>query len=123
MCVSYLKNDVTFTTMVSGNISTELPNPTNLPCLTLSRIGGIPVARMRLDAAEIQVSAWGKNKREAFLVASHARAALHGMETYQDDEGYVTGVEDSSGLLWMPDDSHSPTIARYVFDIRVYTHP
>jgi hypothetical protein len=124
ICTTFLRNHITFSEIVNGKISTELPNPTDLPCLTLSRVGGVPVARMRLDAAEIQVNAWGRDKREAYLVASSARAALHDMEGYQlAGEGYVTGVEDSTGMFWFPDDSHTPTIARYIFDVRVYVHP
>jgi hypothetical protein len=124
MCTYFLRNHVTFSEMVNGSISTELLNPKNLPCVTLVRTGGIPVARMRVDEAQIQVSAWGKDKREAFLVASNARAALHDMQNFQlEDEGVVTGVFDFTGPRWMPDDSHTPPIPRYVFDLRIITHP
>ena len=124
LSTTFLRNHVTFSDVVNGNISTELPNPFNLPCVTLTRIGGIPVARMRLDEAHIQVSGWGNDKREAFLVASAARAALHDMQNFHlEGEGVVTGVIDIGGLIWAPDESHTPPIPRYIFDVAVITHP
>jgi hypothetical protein len=124
LCTYFLRNHVTFSELVNGKISTELPNPRDFPCVTLSRTGGVSVARMRVDDAQIQVSGWGNDKREAFVVASAARAALHDMQNFHlEGEGVVTGVVDLSGPFWFPDDSVTPPIPRYVFDVRVITHP
>jgi hypothetical protein len=124
ICVKFLSGHPTFSSEVDGRISTELPQDLLFPCVTLSRIGGSPTESLRLDRAAIQVQCWGNNKREAFLVASKCRAALFDMRGYREDgEGYVTGVRDLSYFMWMPDDSHSPTLARYIFDVAVYTHP
>jgi len=126
VCVNYLLNKPSVQELVEDRISTELPKDLELPCLTLTRIGGIPVEGIWLDEAHIQVSSWATSKREAFLIASTARAGLLDMNFgYRDDieQAYVTAVKDMSGLLWMPDDSTTKPTSRYLFGIAVYIHP
>lgn len=126
VCVNYLRNKPSVTDLVDDRISTELARDLDFPCITLTRIGSLPVEAIWLDEVQIQVSSWAETKREAFVVASTARAALldMGYGYRDDDEGaYVTGVLDLSGLLWMPDDSQTKPIPRYLFGISVYLHP
>lgn len=126
VCVNYLNDKPSIQDLVENRISTELPRDLEFPCITISRIGGYPVEDIWLDNVHIQVSSWANTKREAYVVASTARAALLDMGYgYRDEvEGaYVTGVIDLSGLLWMPDDSQTKPIPRYLFGISVYLHP
>jgi hypothetical protein len=126
VCINYLLNKESVQNLVGDRVSSELPRNLIFPFLTISRIGGIPVEQIWLEQSQIQVSSWAETKREAFKLASTARAALLDMgDGYRDDtEGaYVTGVEDLSGLLWMPDDSQTKPIPRYLFGISVYLHP
>lgn len=108
---------------LDAGVSTELPNPIRLPYVTLQRVGGIPVESVWVDEAHIQVSCWGASKEQAFNLAATCRAALFDMQGHRDDAGYVSGIEDLTGLMSMPDDSADPTLARYVFGLAVYTHP
>jgi hypothetical protein len=126
VCVNYLLNKPSIQNLVEDRVSTELPRDIKYPFLTISLIGGIPIQALWLEQSHIQVSSWAETKRDAFKLASTARAALLDMgDGYRDDiEGaYVTGVEDLSGLLWMPDDSQTKPIPRYLFGISVYLHP
>lgn len=107
----------------SAGVSTELPTDLQLPHVTLIRIGGIPIESIWLDEGHLQVSVWGNSKTEAAQLASATRAALLDMEGHRDETATVTGVRDLSGLMWLPDDSQDPTIARYVFGLAVYLHP
>jgi hypothetical protein len=107
----------------NADVSTELPNPIRLPYITLQRVGGVPVESVWVDEAHVQVSCWGATKEQAFSLAASCRAALFDMQGHRDDAGYVSGVEDLTGLMWMPDTSEDPTLSRYVFGLAVYTHP
>jgi len=126
VCVNYLLKKQSVIDIVGDKVSTQLPRDIVYPFLTLTRIGGNTVEPIWLEESDIQVSSWAQTKREAFVLASTARAALLDMGYgYRDDvEGaYVTGVKDMSGLLWMPDDSQTKPIPRYLFGISVYLHP
>jgi hypothetical protein len=106
-----------------AGVSTELPPKLQLPCITVVRIGGMPVESIWLDEGHLQVSVWASTKAEAAQLAAATRAALLDMEGHRDETATVTGVRDLSGLIWVPDDSEDPTIPRYVFGLAVYLHP
>jgi hypothetical protein len=108
---------------VNAGVSTDLPNPLRFPHVTLQRMGGIPVESLWLDEAHIQVSCWGATRKEAAELAARCRAAMFDMRGYRDDAGYVTGVIDLTGLMWLPDTSQDPTVNRFVFGVAIYTHP
>lgn len=110
-------------TDVEADVSTELPNPIRFPYITLQRMGGIPVEPIWLDEAHVQVSCWGATRQQAADLAARCRAALFDMRGYRDDAGYVTGVSDLTGLMWVPDTSQDPTVNRFVFGVAIYTHP
>lgn len=105
-------------------VFTELPHDAEATVVTVRRIGGLPAVRQRLDAAEIQVDVWGITKAEAHDVAQAARVAL--METgntvvsYDGGSAAVTGVDDSSGMAWLPDPTSKRE--RYTFTVRLYLH-
>lgn len=110
-------------TVTGSRVYSSLPKNPTYPLVTVHRIGGVPAERHRLDAARIQVDVWGNSKSEAFDLAQQARVALHAMEatTYTTPvAGYVTGVADDLGLIWLPD----PVTARdrYVFGVVIYLH-
>lgn len=122
---SWLAAHPAVTAICSTRISRRMKTTPVYPCLTLRRIGGIPVERRRLDQARIEVQAWGDvdDQETASTLARTARAALHDMAGERIDDAYVTGVDDDLAITWLPDDSRDPTVPRYVFGVAVYLHP
>lgn len=114
--------------LVAGRVTTELAASQTFPCVTVQRIGGIPVVDRWLDKASLQISCWGDRtvtdgRYLVHTLARKARAGLFDMRGYVHSSGVVTGVEDESGLMWLPDSSADPSIPRYVFGCAVYAHP
>ena len=113
--------------VASARVYSSVPKTPVYPIVTMSRVGGIPRERHRLDRARIQVTAWGTSKSEAFDVANAARIALHRMEGTAltvaggaPVDAFVTGVEDDLGMFWSPDEETARD--RYVFGVAVYLH-
>lgn len=127
VAVQWLRT-VTAVTALSDRIYTQFPDDDPVwPLVTVSRIGGLPVVRQRLDAASLQVDCWGnpadvEGRPDASLLARTVRAALHQMPGQDITSGWVTGVEDSDPLAYRPDDSRDPAIPRYSFGVTVYLH-
>lgn len=115
---------------ISGLVGVYSSIPKNatdasFPMVTIQRIGGVPPVRRALDMANIQVDVWGTSKTTAFNIAEAARRALHGADgtVYTTGGGapvdaFVSGVEDSMGLAWLPDPSTGRD--RYVFAVNMY---
>lgn len=108
-----------------GRVYGELPAALTLPAALVTRIGGIAVERHRLDSASVQVSVWADTKVEAHDAAAAARTALHQAEgttvSYGDGSGFVTAVEDTTGLQYAADPS-ADFRHRYVFGVSIFTH-
>lgn len=96
------------------------------PLITYQRIGGTPVTRHTLDAADIQLDVWGNTKSEAYDLAAQARAAVHSaaestIALTGTSDAWITGVDDVTGPQWLPDSSNAP-VNRYTLTLRVYLH-
>jgi len=108
---------------VGDRAYTEIPADPVYPLITVQRVGGVPAIRRYLDAAEIQIDVWGTSKAEARDIADAARVACHALAgTAWSDPvtAWVSAVEDSTGLLWLPDDLTGQD--RYLFGVRVFLH-
>lgn len=105
-----------------GRVYSSVPNTPTWPILVVQRLGGLPAVERRLDRARVQVDAWGTNKAEARDAAEAARLALHRAEgdAFPSLAGYVTGVEDELGLMFLPDQETKRD--RYIFAVAVYAH-
>lgn len=104
-------------------VYSSVPKSPSYPLVTVQRVGGLPAERHRLDSARIQIDVWGTSKSEAQDIAQQARTAVHQMEGsgFTDPvTGFITGVEDSLGLAFLPD----PETARdrYTFGLTVHLH-
>lgn len=126
---SHIRNDL------SVNVYSSIPRSPTWPLITVKRIGGTPAEKHHLDRAIIQIDIWGGasgddgtvNKGSIHDLAQSARVSIHEMEgsstqigSGDDFHGYVTAVEDISGLFWLPD----PTTGRdrYTFTVAVFLH-
>lgn len=105
----------------SGRVYSSIPKSPTFPLAIVKRLGGIPAVERALDSSRIQVDVFGNNKSEARRWCDLARIALHEMEgqLFLIDGGYVSGVEDELGMIFVPD----PDTARdrYIIGVRVYT--
>lgn len=103
----------------------SIPNSPTYPLAVVQRVGGVPITRHRLDAAEIQIDVWAETKSAARLLAAQARKAIHEAEAttvaVSSGDAFVTGVDDVMGAQWLPDPSNIP-LNRYTFTVRVYLH-
>lgn len=106
----------------SGRAYSSIPGNPTWPLAVIQRLGGVASVERHLDQASIQVDIYGNNKSEARLEADRARLALHAAEgsSFATEHGFITGVEDSSGLTFLPDPE--TTRDRYTFTVLVYAH-
>jgi hypothetical protein len=117
----YLRTVGEITTLVGSRVGTSLPAEPQFPYLVVRRYGGLPPVPGHLDAARLQVDAWGRTKQEARYLAATAQAALHAMPQATHTGAVVTGVDDDLGLTWQPDpETDTP---RYIVGLAVYAHP
>ncbi len=114
-------------TGTGGRTYSSIPKKPTYPLMTVQRLGGLPRTR-RLDAANIQIDVWGTTKSEARLLASQARKYLHEAEGTSWDlptgDIFITGVEDWTGLTWLPDPSVGGNQGRdrYLFGVTLFLH-
>lgn len=111
--------------IASGRVYSSIPSDAVYPLVRIQRVGGLPVTRMRLDAADLQFDVYGQSKSQARLLAAQTRAAMYLLEASEvsipSGNAYVTGVTDVMAATWMPDSSNVTT-SRYVFTMRVFLH-
>lgn len=112
---------------IGDRVYTEVPADPEFPLITVQRIGGAPAVRQYLDTGNIQIDVWGDDssdaKEQAHDIAQAARRECHNMEGREfalPVHLYVTGVEDSLGLTWLPDDFTGRE--RYLFSVTVFAH-
>jgi hypothetical protein len=111
----------------AGGIHAEFPLEPTYPLLVVARIGGVPVDPRWVDAATLQIDAYGDTKQEAHDTAATAIARLldlndtAGIIDTGDVSGIVTGVHVNSALPWLPDETREQP--RYLATVTVTAHP
>jgi hypothetical protein len=121
----YLRGHEAVNALVGQRVSSALPDRPTWPYVRLVRIGGRPVVARHLDAANVQVEAWadtgGNGRALAWLVAATVHAVLHEAPEVAHVGAVITGVSDTLGFSWAPDDlTNRP---RWLFAVTVYLHP
>lgn len=103
-----------------GRAYSSIPREPTWPLAVVQRVGGTAADERRLDSARIQVDIYGNSKSEARAEGDKARKALHAAQgtSFPTEMGYITGVEDESGLTWLPD----PTTNRDRYNLSVIVH-
>jgi uncharacterized protein DUF3168 len=108
---------------LGNRVYSSIPNNPTWPLVLVRRIGGVPAVRQYLDTANVQIEVWGDTKANAQSIAQQARTAVLNLEgrTLTDPvNAFVTGVDDSLGLFWMPDQETSRD--RYIFGMLIWLH-
>lgn len=121
---AFLRDQAEVTALVGQRVYTALPTSTTFPAVRLTRFGGAPVRQrpVHLDAADIQLDAFGGPKATALEIAETCRAVIWHRLPGEHAEGIVTGV-DLGALAYSPDDTYTPAKPRYLFTATVYAHP
>lgn len=102
-------------------VYSSIPKVPTYPLIIVQRIGGVPVVREYMDAANIQIEVWGNSKSQCFDIAARARGVLlmlAGTSVSDPVNAWVSAVEDSLGIVWLPDPDTGRD--RYLFSEIVY---
>ena len=118
---AFLRAEPRMQAIVADRIYTAFPAQAGPgPMLLVQRIGGEPPLSHPLvvDAAELQLDAYGGPKATAHALAATARACLSALEGQVRPEG-VVGAVRFGALRWLPDDTYDQPRARYLLDVTV----
>jgi hypothetical protein len=115
---AYLRSHPDVAALVSDRVYTRIPRNPTFPLLRLWRIGGAPVysTPLMLDAALLQIDAFGGSISQTRTLAATAMAALADLP---DGHPNVRGC-DFGALASDEDPSYEPPKPRYRFDVTVY---
>ena len=118
---AFLRERPRMQALVGDRIYTAFPAQAGSgPLLLIQRVGGVPPLSQPLvvDAAELQLDAYGGPKATAHELAATARAELTALEGLVRPEGVVSAVRFGV-LSWQPDETYSPPRPRYLLDVTV----
>lgn len=120
----FLRDQDEIADLVADRVYTALPKSPEWPLLRLQRVAGGPVTHrpLHLDAAIVQLDAYGGSKAAALELVETARAVIADRIEGVHDLGVVTGVQFGP-LSWLPDPVYSPARPRYVADVTLFVHP
>lgn len=115
-----------------AGVHSSVPAEPTYPLAIVQRLGGIPAVRGYLDAARIQVDVWGgirsdgsaatqTSKSELIVIAQQIIARLlelEGVTMISPVNVFVSGVDVSQGLTWLPDQSTGRD--RYLLAVMIF---
>lgn len=110
---------------IGDRVYTVIPKNPTWPLVRLFRVGGTPRLSRPLvvDQPLIQLEAYGGTKQQAHDLIELARSLIAArIEGVHDDVGNVCGY-GFGNLSWLPDNSYTPSRARYVADVELTLKP
>lgn len=120
LVTGYLRAHTDVAALVGTRVSTELPPEPVFPCVTLTRVGGVPSLPNYLDGPRIEIVCWGVTKGSAHLVARTVEGAMLQIPGTHP-LGTVTGVVgDGLGLRWAPDEPDAQPRYRLLFELYIH---
>ena len=115
----FLRRNARMAALVQDRVFTVFPAKAgSAPMLLVQRVGGEPPLSQPLvvDAAQLQLDAYGGPKALAHELAATARAVLTELEGTAQPEGICAGIRFGV-FRWLPDETYTPPRPRYVFDV------
>lgn len=99
----------------------SVPSQPTRPNLVVTRTGGLPAVKWAVDSAALQIDVWGSTKQQARDTAAAALSALYAMPgaAGEAEGAFVSDVDVTLGLTWMPDGVQQPATPRYLFTVTV----
>lgn len=133
LVIAYLLTITEVTAIVSNRIGNVLYAGSG-PAVQVNDITGDELVPRHLDAAHLQVDAWGGNRAQSLDLARTVRAALlempaatvtalHTVPVPSWATGVATDVATLTRPRWLPDDSVNPPRPRFSGDYQVIAHP
>ena len=118
---AYLRSEPRMQALAGERIYTAFPAKAGAePMLLIQRVGGQPPFSYPfvVDAAELQLDAYGGPKVRAHELARTAQACLSALTGQVRPEGVVSAVE-LGVVSWQPDETYDPPRPRYLIDVTV----
>jgi hypothetical protein len=91
------------------------------PLASVLLVSGEERVRNHLDAATVQIDAWGDTREQADTLARTIRAVLLEMPG-QHQGGVVTAVITLVAPRWLPDETVEKPRPRYTMDMQIVYH-
>lgn len=106
---------------VTTRVYTRLPKDKTYPLVVVRHIIESELVASRFAATRVQVEAYSASDEAARDLAATCRAVLHDLPGWSHPQGWVSHVEEASGVAPVPDLSVEQP--RWLFDVRVYATP
>lgn len=126
LIANFLRGQTTVTDIAEDRVYTDLPHKREFPLVLVNRTGGGSLYKDWLEAAEVEVSAYGGTHKLAYQLASACMSAMTGAMVDAHPEGVVTKVKASATAYEPEPDSQDPqghARPRYVVSAVVTAHP
>ena len=122
MVSAFLRESPEVIALVGDRVYCAFPaNAGNAPLVIVQRFGGAPAFSqpLILDAADLQLDAYGGSKVVAHELVATVRGVLSTLEGLARPEGVCSAVRFGT-LAWRPDETFTPSRPRYVADVTVH---
>jgi Protein of unknown function (DUF3168) len=126
LVANFLRGQTAVTDIVEDRVYTDLPHKREYPVVLVNRTGGGSLYKNWLEAAEVEISAYGGTHKLAYLLASACMSAMTGAMVGTHPEGVVTKVSASATAYEPEPDALDPqghARPRYVVSAVVTAHP
>jgi len=126
LVVNFLRGQTTVTDIVSDRVYTDLPHDRKYPVVLVNRTGGGSLYKDWLEAADVEINAFGGPHKLAFSLASVCISAMTSAMVGSHAEGVVTKVKAGS-IAYNPDpesaDEQGHSRPRFTVGVVVTAHP
>lgn len=126
LVANFLRGQTSVTDIVEDRVYTDLPHKREWPLVLVNRTGGGSLYKDWLEAAEVDVSAYGGTHKLAYLLAGACLSAMTGAMVGAHPEGVVTKVKASATAYEPEPDSQDPqghARPRFTVSVVVTAHP
>ena len=106
---------------ITTRVYTQPPPSVVTPYVRLRQIMESELVARRFAATRVQVEAYAASDEAARDLAATCRAVLHDLPGWSHPQGWVSHVEEASGVSPVPDTASESE--RWLFDVRVYAAP
>ncbi len=117
----YLRQNTDVRAFVSSRVFTRIPPNPTYPLVRVTLIVESELVARRFAATRVQVEAFALTEETARDLAATCRAVLHDLPAWAHPRGWVSHVEEASGVASVPDTTVGRE--RFLFDARVYATP
>jgi hypothetical protein len=126
LVANFLRGQTAVTDIVADRVYTDLPHDKEYPLVLVNRTGGGSLYKDWLEAADVELNAYGGPHKLAYSLASACISAMTSAMVGSHAEGVVTKVKAGS-IAYKPEaespDSQGHSRPRFTVDVVVTAHP